>query len=130
MKAENIVATGLLLGGLAVIFGALAAHSLEKMLEPPALKSFETAVRYQIFHAILLLFVGLWNKLSENKLPNYFFSLFVGGILCFSGSIYLLLMLKHLQISFPSILGLITPLGGVMLIAGWFLMAVKFLKMK
>jgi uncharacterized membrane protein YgdD (TMEM256/DUF423 family) len=103
---------------IAVILGALGAHALEKVLEPQQLKSFETGVRYQLFHAIALIAlsqVGLLNDSSKNVLLYFF----VIGMILFSFSIYGLSLSKWLQINLK-FLGPLTPLGGLSLIAGWF----------
>jgi len=129
MNGKKTMAFAALIGGIAVILGALGAHMLEKYLDSNALKSFETAVRYQLFHAIVLLFIGL-AKQSFSTLPPLISKFFFTGILLFSGSIYLLILLKHLNINFPSLLGLMTPIGGVLLILGWGKLSYFFIKYK
>ena len=99
-------------GGLAVILGALGAHALQEVLAPQALESFKTATTYQLFHAIALLAIPnesrfLWTTRCWSA-----------GILLFSGSIYLLVFDDLLGMNL-SIIGPITPLGGLFLIAGW-----------
>lgn len=103
---------------IAVILGALGAHALEKVLEPQQLKSFETGVRYQLFHAIALIAFSQVEILSDSS-KNILFYLFVIGMVLFSFSIYGLSVSKWLQINLK-FLGPITPLGGLSLIIGWF----------
>lgn len=103
---------------IAVILGALGAHALEKVLEPQQLKSFETGVRYQLFHAIALIALSQVGLLSDSS-KNILLYLFVIGMVLFSFSIYGLSVSKWLQINLK-FLGPVTPLGGLSLIAGWF----------
>ncbi len=101
-------------GALAVLFGALGAHALKSRLSPGLLDSWETGVRYQMFHA-LALFAVAW--LISRGVPGGFAAgcCFLAGTLLFSGSIYLLC----LGIGPRAVLGPTTPLGGLTLIAGW-----------
>jgi uncharacterized membrane protein YgdD (TMEM256/DUF423 family) len=110
--------TAAVVGASAVLLGALGAHALKKVLDPQALASFETAVRYQMFHAVALLATyhrhhGWWSK-----------ALWTGGTLLFSGSIYGLTLLPLLGIE-PSFLGPVTPLGGILLVTGWIWLLVE-----
>jgi len=121
--------TGALLGALAVVFGAFGAHKLKDLLQPDQLQSFETGVRYQFYHVFVILITGM---LALKFGPGGFVSagwLFVVGIVLFSGSIYLLSCkeLLHLE-GITRVLGPITPLGGLLLIAGWVLLAVQLYK--
>ncbi|HEY9220623.1 MAG TPA: DUF423 domain-containing protein [Lutibacter sp.] len=109
-----------ILGGLAVIFGAFGAHALKKILSEEQLKSFETGVKYQMYHAIVLLVIGFNFKL-ETASEKYMVYSFMAGILLFSFSIYGLVIssAKNKKLTF---LGPITPLGGLLLIIGWSLL--------
>ncbi len=111
-----------ILGGLAVIFGAFGAHALKKLLNEDQLKSFETGVKYQLYHAIVLLIIG-FNFSLEAALEKYMVYTFIIGILLFSFSIYGLVIssAKNKKLKF---LGPITPLGGLLLVIGWILMAI------
>ncbi len=111
------------LGLTAVILGAFGAHELKEILTADQLKSFETAVRYQMFHAILLLFVNSFNAFSESQ-KNRISYIFLLGILLFSGSIY---TIQLTPISAKSI-WFITPLGGLFFIIGWLALIVVFVK--
>lgn len=111
------------LGLLAIVLGAFGAHALKETLSVEALLSFETAVRYQMYHVLVVLFVNTFDKISE-KQKNYISYLFFVGILCFSGSIYAIQLLK---ISAKTI-WFITPLGGLFFCVGWFLLFINFVK--
>ena len=112
-----------LLGITAVILGAFGAHALKSKLSPEALQSFETAVRYQFLHVLLLLFVNTYSEFTH-KQKNSISWFLIAGILLFSGSIYAIYLLG---VSAKSI-WFITPLGGVLLIIGWSLMSYQFIK--
>ncbi|CAM1373397.1 DUF423 domain-containing protein [Tenacibaculum xiamenense] len=119
---KNITISSVL-GGLAVILGAFGAHALKSKLSPEALNSFETAVRYQIYHVLLLLFINLSQHLS-NSVKNKISLITFIGILFFSGSIYAI----HLLGVPAKAIWFITPLGGVFLIVAWFMVAFNFSK--
>ncbi len=110
-----------ILGGLAVIFGAFGAHALKKILSEEQLKSFETGVKYQMYHALVLLVIGFNFKL-ETASEKYMVYSFMAGIFLFSFSIYGLVIssAKNKKLGF---LGPITPIGGLLLIVGWSLLA-------
>jgi uncharacterized membrane protein YgdD (TMEM256/DUF423 family) len=109
---------GSLYGGLGVVLGAFGAHPLKVRLTPDFLAIFETGVRYQIYHALALLFVALVaEKRPANKLLTAGGWLFVVGTLLFSGSLYML------ALGGVRWLGAITPVGGTAFIIGWFCLA-------
>lgn len=108
--------TAALLAGTAVILGAFGAHALEARLDADALDAYTTAVRYQMWHALAL---ALWAITGGPRLVAWSFAL---GTLLFAGSIY------GLSFDGPSILGPITPLGGLLLIIGWFTWAASLLR--
>lgn len=125
---RKILVTGSIFGLLAVLLGAFGAHGLQKLVDGAAITSFTTGVRYQMYHALVLLFVGTTQSLSEkNKKALYYF--FMIGVIVFSGSIYLLVIDAALGMDFSSI-ALSTPIGGLLLIIGWVLLLVGFLKSK
>lgn len=111
------------LGAIAVILGAFASHSLQETLTQEALKSTETAVRYQLYHVFAVLILNLYSGFSS-KSKQYLSYIFFLGIFLFSGSIYSIYLLG---ISAKSI-WFITPLGGLLLIVGWLWMSILFLK--
>jgi uncharacterized membrane protein YgdD (TMEM256/DUF423 family) len=108
--------------GLATLFGAFGAHTLKGQLSPDRLEVYETAVRYHFFHALGLLGVGLAMRFMDGALLRYAAALIVAGIVLFSGSLY------ALTFGAPRLLGVVTPLGGLALIAGWLLFAAGALK--
>ncbi|MFK8058612.1 MAG: DUF423 domain-containing protein [Polaribacter sp.] len=119
---KNLIITSVL-GVLAIAFGAFGAHALKETLTVQELSSFETGVRYQMYHVIVLLFVNIYDGFSvsqKNKISNLFFL----GILFFSGSIYVI----HLTAISAKSIWFVTPLGGLMLMIGWVLMIIIFLK--
>lgn len=115
-------------GITAVILGAMGAHALKEILTEEALASFETGVKFQMYHALLFLFLGVENRL-EGKLKTIIFYLLLVGILFFCFSIYLLATNNYTNFDFKQI-ALITPMGGTLLIIGWFTMFIGFLKKK
>ena len=125
MKQQSLIRIIGLSGAIAVILGALGAHALKEHLSPEQIASFQTGVRYQMWHTIgLLAMLYIGEKL---KLSKAIIWLWISGIILFSGSIYLLNLddLMGLQLSF---LGPITPLGGLCFIAGWILLVVGTLR--
>ena len=109
---------------LAVVLGAFAAHGLKAMLDAQQLALFETASRYQMYHALALLVVGvmLTNPQFSRQLLKLAALAFILGIILFSGSLYLLALVA------VSWLGAITPLGGIAFLTGWLMMMVAALK--
>jgi uncharacterized membrane protein YgdD (TMEM256/DUF423 family) len=123
MKMYKNLTIASVLGVIAVILGALGAHALKSKLSAEAMQSFETAVRYQFLHVLLLLFVNTFKEFSL-KQKNAISLFLIGGIIMFSGSIYAIYLL---EVPVKSI-WFVTPLGGVFLIIGWSLMAFQFVK--
>ncbi len=110
-----------LLGALTIILGAFGAHTLKDKLTPEAMQSFETAIRYQMYHIIILLVINLYKDFSSSfkKKMTYLFLL---GTLFFSGSIYLIQLLK-----IPAkLIWFLTPLGGLLFIVGWLFLGYEF----
>jgi uncharacterized membrane protein YgdD (TMEM256/DUF423 family) len=103
---------------LAVILGAFGAHALKEALAPEQLQTFEIGVRYQFYHALAIIGVGLLLYFRKVSLLPWAGWLFAAGILLFSGSLYLLSMQELLQLS-AAWLGPVTPIGGVLFILGW-----------
>jgi uncharacterized membrane protein YgdD (TMEM256/DUF423 family) len=108
-----------ILGALAVILGAFGSHILRKALDPETFSAFQTAVYYHIFHVIALLVVGMLYKRYPNKWMLWAGRLFIFGILLFSGSLYVLTANAATNGGGLSEFGLVTPIGGGCLIAGW-----------
>jgi uncharacterized membrane protein YgdD (TMEM256/DUF423 family) len=109
-RARGLLLAAALLGAAGVALGAFGAHGLRARLEPRALEIWETAVRYQLVHAVALLALALSPLAESARAAGW---LFVAGIALFSGSLY------GLALGGPRLLGPITPLGGLALIAGW-----------
>jgi uncharacterized membrane protein YgdD (TMEM256/DUF423 family) len=124
MKNRNLIITSIL-GALAIVLGAFGAHALKEKLGIDALKSFETGVRYQMYHVIVLLFINTYTGFSP-KTKNTISWLFFTGILFFSGSLY---AITAGGIA-PESIWFITPLGGLLFIVGWVLMLINFIKNK
>ncbi|MDA0990027.1 MAG: DUF423 domain-containing protein [Verrucomicrobia bacterium] len=124
-----ILAAASLMGGLAVVLGAFGAHALKERLDAAALAAFETAVRYQFYHALALLAVGLLMSQSMGGALRASAACFLLGTLLFSGSIYLLATRSLLPFGDCRWLGPVTPLGGLLLIAGWICLAVAAVRL-
>ncbi|MEL6918788.1 MAG: DUF423 domain-containing protein [Bacteroidota bacterium] len=115
---------GALYGLLAVVFGAFGAHALKKSFTEEQLKSFETGIKYQMYHAILLIVLG-FNFGFTTPLETYIVYCFILGTFLFSFSIYALCLSasKGEKLKF---LGPITPIGGLLLVIGWGLLGYSF----
>ncbi|MGG3736594.1 DUF423 domain-containing protein [Aeribacillus pallidus] len=108
---------------LSVALGAFGAHGLEGKLEPKYLEIWKTGVQYQMFHAIGLLIIGiLAGNIPASSLISWSGWLMFLGILLFSGSLYVL------SVTRISILGAITPIGGVSFLVAWLLLIFAALK--
>lgn len=112
-----------LLGALSVALGAFAVHQLKAVVSADILQIFETAVKYQMYHALALLATGILLQQFPVKQLKWAANLFIAGVILFSGSLYLLCYIKHQQIA-ATWVGVITPFGGFCFIAGWILLAV------
>ncbi|KAB8154954.1 DUF423 domain-containing protein [Kordia sp. TARA_039_SRF] len=120
-----VLLSAALYGALGIIFGAFGAHALKKTFTEDLLKSFETGVKYQLYHAIVLLVIGFQLPFTNSLEKSAAWCLIVGTLL-FSFSIYGLCLssAKGRKLRF---LGPITPLGGLLLVVGWILLGVSFL---
>ena len=118
---KKIVSSAALLGAITIALGAFGAHGLKELLNEQTIDSFNTGVRYQMYHTLALLIVGLSSRITDST-KKWFFRLMILGILLFSGSIYALSLKELLSVSNLSI-GFITPLGGILLILGWLRLA-------
>lgn len=114
---KKILRFAALIGMTAIILGAFGAHALKKVLTIEELTTFETGVKYQMYHALFLLFLGL-NPLLDEKAKKTVFQLVIFGVLFFSGSIYLLATKTLTGIDLKP-LGIVTPIGGALLIVAW-----------
>jgi len=123
---RKLLILGSILGGTAVLLGAFGAHGLQKLVTADAVASFETGVRYQMYHAFLLFVMGGIVKCSEKR-KKILYYLVLAGVLLFSGSIYLLATKEVTNIDFAPI-ALFTPLGGALLIVSWVILLYTFIK--
>lgn len=114
---KTILVAGLVLGMLAVLLGAFGAHGLKKAVGPEEINTFETGVKYQMYHALFLILLSTITLASEGTKRVVFYLILIGVIL-FSFSIYLLATNTLTSFDFRKI-GIITPIGGTSLIAGW-----------
>ncbi len=121
---KKIIKTAAILGFIAIAFGAFGAHSLKKMVGVLELNTFETGVRYQMYHALFLLFVGTTNIISESAKKVIYLAT-LSGILLFSGSLYLLALNNFLPFNFKPF-GFVTPIGGLLFLTAWFWLFVNF----
>ncbi len=117
---------GALFGFLGVLFGAFGAHYLKSRLSADSLQSFETGVRYQLIHAVLLLVLS-FNLNFDTAMEVWMIRSFILGVLLFSFSIYGLVWTGYKGKKWR-FLGPVTPLGGLLLLAGWALLIVWFLR--
>ena len=125
---KKIVRLAVFFGLTSVILGAFGAHALKAVLTDQQLVSFETGVRYQMFHALFLLFVAS-SKLISDKIKKTISVILTLVVLFFSGSIYLLATQDLLGVSMK-FLGPITPIGGLLLMISWLLLGVNIGKQK
>jgi uncharacterized membrane protein YgdD (TMEM256/DUF423 family) len=125
---KKIILTAALLGIISIVLGAFGAHALKKLIDVSALATFETGVRYQMYHALFLLFLATSAKIQEKtkKLILYFV---IFGVVFFSGSIYLLATNTMTSFDFK-VIGFITPIGGLLLIIAWTVLFFNVLKNK
>lgn len=119
-KTFLIVAT--FFGGLAVALGAFGAHGLQDLVTEARLQTFETAVRYQMYHALALFAVVGLIRWTPSPLLGWAGWLLIAGVLIFSGSLYLLVFTN------ASWLGAVAPIGGTAMIAGWLMMLIAVLR--
>jgi uncharacterized membrane protein YgdD (TMEM256/DUF423 family) len=121
--AKLFLIIGSILGGTGVMIGAFGAHALKNLLESSGrLETFETAVKYQFYHALALILLGILMNNQEHSVYQYSGYSFIVGTLIFSGSLYALCL------SGITKFGMITPVGGVLLIAGWALLMLGIMK--
>ncbi len=125
---RKILFTASLLGIIAIVLGAFGAHSLKEVLTTEQLNTFETGVKYQMYHALFLLFLGNSNSITE-KMKKYVLNLILFGVILFSGSIYLLATMALTGINFK-IIGILTPIGGLLLLLGWGIFGMQVLQKK
>ena len=122
MDSRRTLAIAGALLALATVMGAFGAHALRSQLSAERLQVYETAVRYQFFHALGLLALGMLLRSADAQLLRWVAILVLAGIVLFSGSLY------ALAFGAPRVLGAVTPLGGLLLIVAWVLFAAAILR--
>ncbi len=116
------VASGAVLLAIAVSLGAFGAHALRARLSPEMMQVYKTGIEYHFYHALGLLLVGLLGKYLQSAWYQWSGWLLMGGVVIFSGSLYLL------AVTGTRGLGVITPLGGLAFLSGWISLAVAVFK--
>lgn len=124
---KRLLITASILGFLGVLLGAFAAHGLQSILTEQQIASFQTGVRYQFYHAFLLLFVGNTTYVSAVFKKRVYWLLLV-GVLFFSGSIYVLSLDEYIIGQNVKAIAFITPLGGLLLLSAWAMLLLGVIK--
>ena len=119
MNSNRFAAIGAFLGGLAVILGAFGAHALRDKVSAADIEVWKTGAYYHLVHAVALLALALYDKKGSYRTICW---LWIAGIAIFSGSLYALVLAQ------TKAFGAITPIGGLCLIIGWFILGFKLLK--
>jgi uncharacterized membrane protein YgdD (TMEM256/DUF423 family) len=127
---RTFILAGSLLAALSVAFGAFGAHALKARLDANQLQVFETGVKYQVYHALALILLGILFEKFNSQATVYAGYFFLAGILFFSGSLYLLSAKNLLGIESWKFLGPVTPIGGLCFITGWILLFMSVIKTK
>ena len=127
---KPFIVTALMLGALAVFLGAFGAHGLKDYVGARQLLSYETGVRYQFYHVFALALTGIMYQFIPSKNLLISGKLFICGIIVFSGSLYLMTLLSITHVGKFNWIGAITPIGGVLFIAGWLLLAITIYRNK
>ncbi len=117
MKAKVIILVAMISGALVVALGAIGSHALHDILNlNNRAETYQTAIRYQAFHTIALLAIGILASLTRSKLLDYGVYCMLIGMVLFSGSLYLLSLFNLFYLTY------ITPVGGLLLVASWLLL--------
>lgn len=124
---RKIILTASFFGAVAVILGAFGAHGLKNILSADAMAIWTKGIEYQFYHTFALLFLSTFARF-RTKLVDISYFCFTIGIVLFSGSLYLLATREVLHIGFVNFIGPVTPLGGLLLVAGWVLLFFAALK--
>ena len=114
---------------IGILLGAFGAHGLERLVDTEGLASFETGVRYQMYHAFFFLFLGVWDNTLGGRSQTVLYRLTLMGVILFSGSIYMLVIGNALEFNLKY-LGPVTPVGGVLLISSWIFLIYSILTKK
>ncbi|HEX2606390.1 MAG TPA: DUF423 domain-containing protein [Flavisolibacter sp.] len=119
---------GTLLAGLSVALGAFGAHGLKDRVAPEVIATYQTGVHYQMYHALALLVIGILSERLLSSYIHYAGFLFLAGIVFFSGSLYLIVSFQAMSREIPKLVGIATPIGGLLFIIGWILLLTGILK--
>lgn len=114
------------MGALAVGLGAFGAHGLKDMVDAHSIEIFNKGVTYHFYHVFALIACHLLATQKPSRMIKWAFWMFFSGILCFSGSLYIMALLNASHI--PIYIGIITPIGGLLFITGWILLSVYALR--
>lgn len=125
---KGFLAAGTILSALAVAAGAFGAHGLKEIVPAEAVQNFQTGVQYQVYHALALLAVGILYEKFPGRFTRLAGIFFISGIILFSGSLYLLTVIKATEAVGLSKIGLITPFGGLFFIAGWLMLFIAVVR--
>lgn len=128
--SRKFIALGALLAAIAVALGAFGAHGLKKIVEESTVQAFQTGVQYQFYHALAIILIGVLYEKNSSKLILYSGWFFISGIVLFSGSLYMLTLLKATETVRLGKLGLVTPFGGISFIIGWICLFVSYWRKK
>jgi uncharacterized membrane protein YgdD (TMEM256/DUF423 family) len=125
MTAKQTIIAAAILGFLSVAIGAFAAHALKPTLDAHGRSAtFELAVRYQFYHTLAMLFAGLWLRSHPSALLGWAPVLWLGGVVLFSGSLYML------SITNNKTYAMVTPVGGLLFLAGWLCLVIEAIRNK
>jgi uncharacterized membrane protein YgdD (TMEM256/DUF423 family) len=128
---KRFLIAGAIFGGVGVALGAFGAHGLQQATtDEKIIHGFQTGVQYQVYHALALLITAIIYERNPHRFIEWAGHCFITGILLFSGSLYLLTVLKIQDSSLVKIAGPVTPLGGVFFIAGWLLLLMGVVKLR
>ena len=127
---KTILIKAAVFGVIAVLCGAFGAHALKEVLSTEHLASFNTGVRYQLIHAVVLLVLFLLKDRFNIKQFKIAANLIFWGVILFSGSIYLLSLKNIIGAEWLKFAGPITPIGGTLIIAGWVFIIIGGMKIK
>ena len=116
---KTFLVVGALSGALAVSLGAFGAHGLKQIVSAADVAVFQTGVQYQMYHTLALMLLAIVYERLPSRWITTSAYLFACGVLFFSGSLYLITALKAKGVVVPSLVGLITPVGGLCFITGW-----------
>jgi uncharacterized membrane protein YgdD (TMEM256/DUF423 family) len=119
---------GTVLAGLSVALGAFGAHGLKKVVSPESVATYQTGVHYQMYHALAIILVAILAERFLNSYIHYAGFFFLAGVVFFSGSLYLIVSMHAMSKAVPTLLGLLTPIGGMLMIIGWVLLLIGILK--